>query len=109
MMIEQKSPEESIKSLSIREAYNTFLLEVDDSEGETVKKKARFGIKIHFDLYEWLEEAMTIKLKKGVVIMHGRKYALSSILTEIENRNVLIKKYLLKKTGRNQLITPRES
>ena len=81
MPVEQRTPEEQIRNMSFDEAYETLLLADLNEQGEKVKQQARYGIDITFDVYEWINNIIVIKPKKGYAIIHGKKHKLAKVLS----------------------------
>ena len=94
-----------LKTLPPDEAWNLFATEIDNQEEEY--NTARFGIKIPFDIYYYLQNQITIKPKRGIAIIRGRTYLLEDLYTEIEERNKVIKEWLVENLTGDDIITPR--
>ena len=63
-----------------------------------VYQKARYGVKMKFDLYFHIYGHLTIKTKTGILIYKGKSYDMSDYYTELEQRNILMKKWIRENT-----------
>lgn len=94
-----------IRTLNIEEAWNTFKTEIKTHETEY--KQARFGIKIKFDINDYLKGRITIKAKTGKAYIRGGAYELEDFETELELRERIIKNWLIENFGDEEIATPR--
>lgn len=84
-----------IKTLSLEEAYELFISEVDKYRDSKIYGQIRFGIKIRFDIYDYLNGNIRVKHKSGKAIIKGRVYDMEDIYGEIEERNKEMKEWLV--------------
>lgn len=91
------------KTLKLEELWELFLterIEIEDKQATRDAKEtytfARHGINIHFDIYDYLEDNMIIKPKSGTVIYKGKTFTTTNLYTELENRKILLKKWINK-------------
>lgn len=71
-----------------------------------IYNKARYGIEIEFDLYDYVYDMMVIsKIKAGKIQYRNKILDMSDFWTEIEERNNLIKKWLRENTEDKKLAT----
>jgi hypothetical protein len=100
MMMTQPNGETSereINAMSIVEAYKNFSTYIDELKERELYKDVRFGTNgIGFDLYDWANGRMRIKTKSGVVIYRGMTIKEEYLITELERRERIIKKHLIK-------------
>lgn len=62
---------------------------------EVVYKKARYGITLEFDLYDYINGAVNdSKMKNGIIIVRGESFDMSEFWTELERRTKILKKWL---------------
>lgn len=105
--------EEDIRTLNVKESFlllTQYMTEIEDFEGlQEVYDTARFGIKLKFDLYDYIYENITMKGKTGKIIYRGRTIDLSNFWTELEARNILIKKWLIENTEEEGVIKSYET
>lgn len=88
-----KMPESmDIRTMDIRELYNLFIAE-EEEKGETYQQ-ARFGIDFRFDIYDYFNNAMKIKMKTGFMIYRGRTIQTKELWTELEKRKKVMIKWL---------------
>lgn len=104
-----------ISQLDIKEAFmmlQTYLDEEEDLDENGEKKyeelketynKARYGITIKFDLYDYLNGVMQMKSKIGKIIVRSKKnkmelYDISDFWTELEQRTIIMKRWLKNNT-----------
>lgn len=94
-----------IRTLDLREAWNFFKTEIETTHEEY--RKARFGIRVKFDINDYLKGRIIIKSKKGVAHIRGKMYDLEKFETELEERERTIKTWLLDNFGEEDIVTPR--
>lgn len=99
--------ESDILKMDLEEAYHLFLIEKknmessDDTDSEETKetkevyKKARFGIRVRFDIHDYFNEIYTHKAKCAKVKIGGETYDREDFYTETEERETLIKNFLI--------------
>lgn len=102
---------DEISQLDIKGAFMMLQTYLDESENvnedgslkfvdlEEVYSKARYGVNIRFDLYDYLNNIMVIKGKTGKIIVRGKNnrmnlYDISDFWTELEQRTIIMKKWL---------------
>lgn len=85
--------EQDIRTLTTKQAWEAFITE-GGKETEAYEQ-VRFGIKIKFDIHYYIEDYLTIKPKKGVAVIRGKAYKLEDLWSEIEDRTIKMKEYLL--------------
>ena len=56
--------------------------------------RIRYGIRIHFDIYAWLNKNYTLKEKTGIIFIQGNQYDLHQVYSEIEIRTSKCKQWL---------------
>ena len=98
--------ETDIDQLNITEAFNTlqeylsYIGEKDEDEQEIYPdlpetyEKARHGINLKFDIYDYINQTITIKTKTGKVQYRNKNFNLTDFWTELEERTILIRKWL---------------
>lgn len=94
-----------IRTLSLEEAWQTFKTEIQMDEAEY--RLARFGCDIRFDINDYLKGRIAIKGKVGKAFIRGCAYMLEDFETELENRERVIKEWLLDNFGDKEIATPR--
>lgn len=94
-----------IRTLDLREAWNFFKTEIA-MEDETYRK-ARFGIKVKFDINDYLKGRIPVKAKTGKALVRGQAHKLEDFETELEVRERIIKDWLLQNFGEEELVSPR--
>lgn len=88
--------EQDIRTLSLEQVWKVFLIEKgEDAKAESIYKEARFGSSVSFDMYDYLNGNIQTKPKSGHIIIRGKSMDLEKFWTELEEREKLIKKYLL--------------
>ena len=70
-------------------------------------KQARFGVKIKFDINDYLKGRILTKPKSGKALIRGRTCELEEFETELEEREKLIKEWLLENCTEDEIIKPR--
>lgn len=90
-------PDLNVMQMNIEEAWEVFKMLVRDMEefDEESYKKARFGIRIKFDINEYTNKWIRVKTKKGIVLIRGKVYRSEDFWTEIEEREYLIKRWII--------------
>lgn len=106
--------ETDVRTLNVKEAFLTLTQYMAEEEGtfndiEDVYHKARFGINLKFDIYDYINEMINIKSKTGKIIYRGRTLDISDFWTELETRNILIKKWLIENTEEEGVIKSYET
>ena len=101
--------EVDIKALGLIDTYNYFVLEIeeDDAESKKVYQKARFGINIKFDIYYYVNGVIIEKHKAGYAIVMNKKVPLEDFWTELEQRNKIMKEYLVERIRPPAVSRPR--
>lgn len=94
-----------LRTLDFNEAWNTFKTEAEMNTDEY--RKARFGIRIKFDINDYLKGRLVIKAKKRNVYIKGCVYDLEEFETELEMRERKIKKWLIENLGDDDIVKPR--
>ena len=101
---------EDIESMDFREAFyhlQTFLSgigEKDENNEEMypelpeIYNKARYGIDTKFDAYDLLNQVIVIKGKTGKALYRGKVIDLSELWTELEERTIMMKKWIRENT-----------
>lgn len=90
-----------VYEMSLEKAYKLFLLEKENFEPENVDikdvhKKVRYGINLHFDVYKYFNnDFITRKAKRELIRIGKYWYDEKGMFTEIENREILLKKILI--------------
>ena len=102
--IRQEFPTANLERL-----WNYYLLfedeeEIDKKEYEKIKQKVRYGYKIQFDIYSYINNKIKYKTNgSGLIAYFGGYPCLQmDLYTEIEARCQAIKKFLLKNTEQNE-------
>lgn len=112
--------EADIEIMDTKEAFYTLQSEMgkyedeelNEEEKKTAKeirevyKLARFGIKMEFDIYDYLNGIIFIKGKTGKALYRGRTLDLSEMWTEIERRTIKMKNWLIRNTTEETGIKP---
>ena len=93
-----------ILTLGIKEAWNVYKIKIDNDEDY---RKVRFGIKIKFDLNDYLKNRIVMKSKIGKVIVRGNTHNLTDFDTELEEREKIMKVWLENEMGDDDIISPR--
>lgn len=94
-----------IRTMALEQAWNTMKTEIEMTEREY--KQARFGINIIFDINDYLKGRITIKAKTGKAFIRGKAHRLEEFETELEQRERIIKGWLLDNFGDEEVATPR--
>lgn len=94
---------------NLERLWNYFLLfegepEIDEKEYENIKIKVRYGYKIQFDIYSYINNKIKYKSNGSGLIAYfgGYPYLQMDLYTEIEARCQTIKKFLLKHTEQTE-------
>lgn len=89
-----------INSLNIKESFLmlTQYMDEDYEDIEEIYQKVRFGINLRFDIYDYINEMIKTKDKNGIVIYRGKNMNLTKFWTELEQRNIIAKKWLKENT-----------
>lgn len=103
---------ERVLGLDLESSYkllNIQILEWDTTEKKKVEvyDKARYGIKLKFDIYNLFTKNYSEKVKSHSVIVEGKTHKLQDFYTEIEKRETLIKKTILDTLEEPELASPR--
>lgn len=102
-----------IIDMSLQEAYTLFnMLRVDARENKAQLQdeytRARFGITHKFDIYSYLKERYTAKEKSSMAVIEGKTIAIQDLFSEVEAREALIKRVLIREIGDTDILRPRE-
>lgn len=110
--------EKDISQLNVKEAFYTiqqFLDEIGekDEDGKpmyedlpNIYKKGRYGLKIKFDIYDYINETIGFKTKTGQVCYRSKTFKLSEFWTELEDRAIIMKKWLKQNNPEVSAINP---
>lgn len=93
-----------ILTLGLPEAWNMYKIMSDRDEDY---RKARFGIDIKFDINDYLKGRILTKPKTGKALIRGKTCSLEEFETELEEREKVIKSWLLENYTEDELIAPR--
>lgn len=85
--------EKDIRSMNLEETWGTYLAEGGQETSDY--NQVRYGIRIKFDIHYWLEKMYIIKPKSGRISIRGASYNISDVWTEMENREIMMKEYLM--------------
>lgn len=110
-----------ITGMDLRETYRLFVQlaqeanEIEDPktrgefkrEYKDVYQKVRFGISLMFDIYTEFNEFYLPKAKAGRINIENRTYELWEYFTELEERESLMKKFILDSGIETDIIAPR--
>lgn len=91
--------------MDFSEAWNVFKTESEMASDEY--RQARFGVKILFDINDYLKGRISIKSKTGQAYIRGRTHKLEDFETELEVRERIIKGWLLDNYGEEDVVNPR--
>lgn len=94
-----------IMTLGLEDAWEMFV--TLNEELDYIYEKARWGIKIKFDIYDYLNGAIQEKIKTGKVHIKGIAYESSDYYSELEIRKKLIKRWLLENYQEEEIWTMR--
>lgn len=95
-----------ILTLGIAEAWNMYKIM---AEHDQTYRKARFGTNIKFDINDYLKGRIQIKPKTGKALIRGKTCDLEEFETELENREKLIKDWLVENYTEEDIAMPRAS
>lgn len=84
--------ETDVDRMDFQDAYDLFVNEAPKESTEYAK--VRYGVKLKFDVYDYFHDLMTVKEKTGWVIHHGKKFKLTDLWTEVEERAKICKAWL---------------
>lgn len=93
-----------ILTMGLPEAWNMYKML---SEHDNEYNEARFGKKIRFDINDYLKGRILIKPKTGKALIKGKGYLLEDFETELEEREKIIKEWLIDNYTEEELVTPR--
>lgn len=93
-----------LMTMGLPEAWNMYKIMSDKDE---LYRRARFGIKIKFDINDYLKGRITIKPKSGRAMIRGRNCSLEDFETELEDREKVIKEWLIENCTEEEPFTPR--
>lgn len=93
-----------ILTLSFRQAWDLFIL---ISNRDETYRKARFGINLKFDIYDYFNNRMVMKYKTGIALIMGKPFKIEDIETEREQREKLVKEWLLENYVEDDFYSPR--
>lgn len=96
-----------ILTLSLEEAWEMFIM-LNSNTSSNEYTKARWGVKIMFDIYEHLNGAILQKMKVGKVHIKGKAYESSDFHSELEIRKKIIKNWLVENTSEEGIYRARE-
>lgn len=100
---------DEIARLSLAEAYRLLLtLAEDDASSLSLKQRTqiRYGFEYHFDLQLALNENFRVDDKNGVIYIGKSALRLSTFYTEIERRDALVRRLLIKGMIGKEPFTP---
>lgn len=95
-----------ILTLGLAEAWEMFVV-LNESSASEEYTKARWGVKIHFDIYEHLDNSFQQKSKSGKIHIRGQAYDKSDYNSELEVRKKIIKEWLLENVTQDEIFRPR--
>lgn len=95
-----------ILTLGLPEAWNMYKIMADHDEEY---RKARFGVKIKFDINDYLKGRIMTKPKTGKALIRGKTCQLEDFETELEKREKIIKEWLVENYTEEELVKPRGS
>lgn len=93
-----------VATLPLHDAWKLFMLQKGIQNTQEYRK-ARFGININFDINDALIGNIKIKAKSQEAIINRWKYNLEDYNTELENRERIIKEYLIEQLEPERLVT----
>ena len=108
---------DEISQMDTKEAFyalQSYLDDADekDEEGQLIYpdleetyRIARYGVNIRFDIYDYLNNAIIMKEKKGVAMYRGRSIDLSDLWTELEKRTIKMRKWLKNNAPQGMQVT----
>lgn len=96
-----------IMTMSLNEAWEMFVV-MNDNPSSNEYMKARWGIKIHFDIYEHMDGSFQQKSKAGKIYIRGAAYDKSDYNSELEVRKKIVKNWLLENMKEENIFGPRE-
>lgn len=90
---------DEIARLPLPDAYR-LLLTLAEEDGSVLTPKnrsiVRFGIDFHFDLQHYMNGFYKVEEKNGVVYIAGMALKLTTFFTEVEKRDALVRRLLIK-------------
>lgn len=99
---------DTILEANLEKAYIMYnILKEDKPEIKKYYEQIRYGTKIGFDLYEYLNENYYPKPKDGIIIIENKNILAKDFYTELETREALIKKILLENSEKEEISKPR--
>lgn len=110
-----------VTGMGLHETYKLFVQlaqeanEIEDpkirkefkEEYKKIYQQARFGLTLKFDIYTEFNEFYAPKTKSGKINIEGRTYELWEYFTELEERESLMKKFILDSGIETDIIAPR--
>lgn len=93
-----------ILTLGLPEAWNMYKIMADHDQSY---REARFGIRIKFDINDYLKGRILTKPKTGKALIRGHTCKLEDFETELEAREKIIKEWLVENYTEEDLISPR--
>lgn len=70
-------------------------------------RKVRFGVNLHFDINDYLKGRIRIKGKQGIALVNGGSCNLATFESELEEREKIIKQWLIANCTEEDLVKPR--
>lgn len=90
---------DEIARLPLPEAYR-LLLTLAEEDASTLSPKqrsqVRFGMDYHFDLQHYMNGFFKVDEKNGIVYIAGMSLKLTTFFTEVEKRDALVRRLLIK-------------
>lgn len=99
--------EEKIRTMDLKQAYFFTIGEEDIPEEDY--RKMRYGIKVKFDIYDYIHNNIAVKQKSRLIGIGSKWMTMDEFYSEIEARLKFIKIYLLNIYKDESLTKPREA
>lgn len=93
-----------ILTLGLNEAWNMYKIMASHDNSY---KMARFGVNIKFDINDYLKGRIQTKPKSGRALIRGQTCKLEDFETELEEREKVVKEWLLENYQEEELTAPR--
>ena len=93
-----------ILTLGLAEAWNMYKIMADHNQEY---RKARFGVNIKFDINDYLKGRILTKPKTGKALIRGKTCKLEDFETELEEREKIIKDWLVENYTEEDIATAR--
>lgn len=93
-------------TIPFEDAWAYFKISIESSSKEY--QQVRFGIKIKFDIYDYQKGRIETKPKQGLALLHGKRYNLEEIETELEEREKIMKNWLIDNEEKTGIMKMRE-